>query len=410
MLRSRAKLRGRGIRALSVTAVLVAALALPTLASAKGAPISLEIGPFKVAHGYSFDLEVSKCAGTTKDTEIDYAKGSKTDNVLYAYSGTGTCTATGNLKRGTLSLSWPGIATAKLKVTSAGRNRGGVTPRGCTGGKGVSREVVLKGNIDITASKYFGSLKRHKVKAYISRLSNLNCKGGSLPKSTQLTGLFGQNLFLSAARYKKRSEVSISDAFSPASGVSGEFFLDLTGTAKQFNINKTTATVTNLKPFASGKLVATKLGSCIGDTTKAVNATFSGAITVKSPVLGNLTYGSSNATSANIGPSGAAFPAQCNGYGSMPLTAGIDSSCNDATYPCSIADGVNNVTFTDTSTPGTQNVVSESINFGDNSTGTVSNGSATHTYASPGTYTATVTIQTSDGQTEMASTTVYIGS
>jgi hypothetical protein len=410
MVRGRGMPRGAGITALSLVLALFGVLALvPAGASAKGAPKpSLEIGPFK-EKGYVFDVFVSACSGTSS-AQISYLKGTNADSIDYLYSGTSTCSVVGNLKRATLKLSWPGIATISAKTGAIGRLKRSTTPKGCTGGKGSSREVVLKGGIDISAAKAFGTLKSRHIKATISKISNLNCKTQSVPKTTGLFADFGQNQFLDASLAKKgRREIFLSDSFAPATGVTGQMFLDILGKAKQFTLAKGAGTLTNLKPFASGKLTLSELPVCSGSKPGAQNVTLSGAITVNSPVLGAVSFAASNASTAYVA-TGSAFPGECNGYGSTPLTAGIDSSCDDASVPCSISDGENDVSFEDTSNDGTQTVLSETIDFGDGSTGTLTNGSTDHTYASPGTYTATVTIMTSDGNTETASTTVYITS
>jgi hypothetical protein len=422
MFRGHKMLTGVGFKATVLAVLALGLLALPAVSAArttsrahaaplvKAEPIIVEIGPFKAAHGYQFDLVVSSCAGTSKGTEISYVKGSEANNIDYSYSGSATCTAAKNLKQGKLSISWPGIATANLKVAAAGASKRGVVPRGCKGGGGTSREVVLKGSIDVTASKYFGTLKSKQIKGYISRLGNLSCGSESLPKSTDLDASFGSDLFVDASRYKKSSQVFIGDTFAPASGVTGNLFLDITGTAKLFDINKTTATLTDAKPFATGKLVATKLPACIGDTSTALNVSLSGSVTIDSPVLGAIVLNPAAATFAYIGATSAKLPADCDGYGAMPLTPSVDNECSDATVPCSISEGFGTDTFDDDSNPGTQTVISETINFGDGTTGTFTDGTASHAYAAPGDYTATVTIETSNGQTQTVTTPVYIGS
>ena len=267
---------------------------------------------------------------------------------------------------------------------------------------------MLKGSVDITASKALGTLKSKKVKGFVSKLSNANCKGSALPKETDFFGQFGQYQSIEASLPKKGlRDVFISDEFAPAAGVTGSMLIELEGTAKTFNIAKGVGTLTNVKPYAAGKLTLSEQPTCIGDTAGTHNVLIGGALTVKSPVLGTLSFAAANATSGSIGP-GDTFPgSNCNGIGAMALTPSISNTCAmDGT--CSIQYATNADSFFDESTDGTQTVVSETIDFGDGTTGTFTNGEADHTYAAAGTYTATITIETSNGQTQTTTTPVYI--
>jgi hypothetical protein len=404
---SSARAPGRlGIGALGLAVLIMAMLAVPALASAKSAPVSLELGPLK-AKGYTFTLTVGSCNGTA-DSEIDYAKGSKTDNIDYSYAGKGTCTSTGTLKRESLSISWPGVATLKLKTSAAGKSIKARPIKGCTGGKGFSRELEFKGSVDVTASKAFGTLKTKKIKGFASKISNLNCKAAPLTKETTFFAQFGSDQFIDAYLPKRGArEVFIGDEFTPATGVTGSMFIDVEGTKKTFNIAKSVATLTNVKPFASGSLTAAEQPTCTGDKPGTHNVLLTGALTVKSAVLGTLSYGAANATGGSIGPEDGST-SQCDGIGAVPLTPSVSNTC-DMDMICSVQDATNGDSFFDQSTDGTQNIVSETINFGDGTPdGTFTNGEVDHTYATPGTYTATVTIVTSNGQTQTTTTPVYI--
>jgi hypothetical protein len=394
--------------ALSLSILMFGALALvPALASAKTPTPALEIGPFKTK-GYTFDLLVGKCSGTSV-TDITYSKGTAANAISYFYSGKGTCSAAASLKGVKLKLSWPGVATINVKAGASGAAKRAKTPTGCRGGRGTSRDIALTGSIDIHAAKAFGTLKSHHVKATVARISDLNCKALSHATGTNLFAAFGKNQFIEASLPKRGSrDILLSDQFAPTTGVTGSMLVQVAGTSKQFKLVKGAGALTNLKPFAAGKLTLSELPVCIGSKPGAQNVTLGGQITVNSPVLGKVRFSSSAASTTYIS-TGSAFPGQCNGYGSMPLTPAVDNTCS-MDGVCSLMYATNNDMFYDDSMLGTQTIVSETIDFGDGTTGTFANGTVSHTYASPGTYTATVTIETSNGQTQTTTTPVYIDS
>jgi hypothetical protein len=405
---------------LVLAVTLVALLTIPTVAAA--APtVSIEIGPLKAAHGYRFNVYVSDCAGTS-GAELDYARGTTDNGVDYSYTGSGTCLADTSLKHGGLAISWPGFASISLKTVKSGRSRKAVTPAGCHGAKGISRQVKMKGIIDITADSHvFGTTRSRRVTAFISRISNLKCGSYKTPKSTDFDAFFGQNLFLDAEQPAKGARtVFINDTFVPIAGVSGNVAYNLTGASrgkdkkKLFNVTKrgSRAVVSAAKPYTRGKLEVAALRACIGGAPGIVNATISGGLTIDDPVVGKLVLAPATASNATIG-TGDGDPLECDGYGSAPLTnPAVDNYCSDASEPCSISEGFSADTFYNDANmnQGTQTIVAETINFGDGTAGTLANGSVTHTYTTPGSYTATISIETNNGQTFTTTTPVYITS
>jgi hypothetical protein len=383
---------------------------VPALASARAATSpSVEMGPFK-EKGYAFDVVVDSCAGSS-NTVIDYFKGNDLDGVDYSYSGKSTCSAASDLKHATLKLSWPGIAKISVRTGAIGRAKQARTPKGCRGGTGSSREVVLKGSLDISPAKALGRLKSARVMATLSRISNLNCRTPPLPRATELSAEFGQNQFLEAMLPRKgRRSAILSDGFTAAKGVSGLLAVFVSGTAKLFSLAKGAGTLTDLRPFASGKLTVSELPVCIGSQPGAENVTLGGQIVVNSPVLGKVVLGSGNVSSASV-DNGIVSPGGCNGYGSSPLTPSVINTCA-TDQVCSVIESTNNDMFFDQSLLGTQTIVSETIDFGDGTTGRFAKrtGTVSHTYATAGMYTATITIKTSNGQTQTTTVPVYIDS
>lgn len=325
----------------------------------------------------------------------------------YSYTGPVTCTATAN--HGQLTLSWAQLGSLSLSSTHLGSRHRGELPAGCRGHVPLSRSTTWRGRLHLSLAKGLGTLNRRALPGVITQGGPVSCRPPRQSKEVALAANFGTRLFLYAtAPTRGPRDVFLTDNFTPATGITGAVVVDQTGAKKRshFSLTRTGGRISAPAPFAHGALSFKDLPVCTGANPAAHNVSLSGTITLPTAVLGTITFNPAAATFAEIS-TGNAFPGDCNGYGSVPLTPSVTNVCSQS-GTCSVSAGTNNDTFYDTSSLGTQTIVSETIQFGDGSTGTFTNGQVTHTYTAPGTYTATVTITTSNGQTQTTTTPVYI--
>ena len=391
----RARRRGRW----TVAACLVAMLAVPAFAQAKGTPRSIVIGPLRAAHGYQFFLEAT--CGAKPSGFISYTKGSRSSITSFTYADSVTCSVAPRAVW--LTANWPGVASISLTGTTHGRAVRGKLPAGCHGNPVSELPAPMAGNITVTANRYFGALRARHISAALASSGALRC-GTVASRAPQLNALYAHNGFVLATEDGRTADVLVSRT-SQVKGVS-ESASDDIYSARLIRFTRTGVTIARGGAIRSG-LVARAAPACIGDTTRARNVDLTGTLSVLLPVVGTLSFDPSTVQLASFGPANATFPSQCDGAGSKPLTPKVDNECSSPGV-CTIGTGFNNDTFYDTSDPGTQKIVSETINFGDGTTGTFANSQATHTYTRPGNYTATVTIKVNSGQTYTTATPVYV--
>jgi hypothetical protein len=402
------------IRVLAFTAASASVLAIfgaVDAAAATKAP-GISVGPIKGSHGYSVSIFDSSC-GAAGGVTIELSKGSRI-NVTHTYSGGSTkCKVSRSLRSGSVSVNWPGLASIHLSVGSAGKLTKARPPKGCHGSVGKQRTGVATGTLRIEIHPgAFGRYKLHRAKASLDSYGNFACKpSGSADIS--VNGTFGP-LFLSATQPPRglRSVLISGNAAPPATGITDTFLLYAEGTSKLFNAasNLSSATIGAAGSVLTGSLTFSGLPVCTG-SSGAANGSFGGAMVLHDPVLGAITLTGSAATEAFI-DIGSAIPGSCNGSGAVQPTVGFTNLCSSPDAACSVSAGTNTDSFYDESDAGTETITSETWSFGDGSApvaGAV-DGSVSHTYAKPGTYTVTLTITTSQGQTLQATGSSYIES
>ncbi|HET9074681.1 MAG TPA: PKD domain-containing protein [Solirubrobacteraceae bacterium] len=394
----------RVLAALGAALALLLALAVPQAAAA--APTSfVEIGPLKLGH-FTATLFVNGCRGANSGT-LSLDRGTRRALEDYSYTGPVNCVANG-LTGAKLSFDWAALGSGSLKVSHLGRVRRDQLPAGCHGARGNGRPVRLSGHLNLTPARALGRLSQRSVGGFLGRTGRFSCAVPRAPRAVNFSAGFGPRTFMFATKPARGLRtVFLSENFAPAQGITGVFSVNESGGPRLFALTRHGARIGDLGPLARGGLTITSLPVCTGANRAAHNTSLSGMITVKAPVLGTVSFSPGSATNAFLAR-GSALPGQCNGYGSVPLTPKVDNSCSTQGL-CAVSDGTNADTFYDLSNPGTQHVISETINFGDGTTGTFTNGQVAHTYAQAGTYTATVTITTDNGQTQTTTTPVYIG-
>lgn len=394
-------------RLVRVAALSVALLAITAAAAAAKSTVGLAVGPVTVGP-YQVTVFAAGC-GKGASATIDYTRGSVSDFEQYSYTGPVRCSA--SARRGHLSLSWGRLGSLSLTSTRLGGRQRGRLPEGCRGQGAVSRTTTWRGRLHLSLARGLGRLSRRALPGALTVGGRIHCRPPRAAKAITLTAAFGNHLFLDATvpAHGPRG-FFLTDTFTPATGIMGAVVLNQTGSGRRSHVTvtRTGGRISAPDPFARGALRFRDLPVCTGASPAAHNVTLSGSITLNTVVLGRVTLSPAAATFAVVA-AGNAFPANCNGYGSVPLTPQVSNVCSQNGI-CSVSAGTNNDTFYDTSNPGTQKIVSETIQFGDGTSGTFTNGQATHTYTTPGTYTATVTITTSNGQVQTATTPVYITS
>jgi hypothetical protein len=407
------------IRSLVAAACVCAVAAVgASTAAAAASPPGIVIGPIKVHHGFTLTLFDSSCTSVanTGDLTLEYSKGGSKLSISHDYSGgVAVCKLSKKLGSGSLTASWPGVATIKLKVKNPGKLSKPKAPPGCHGSGGTGRNAVVRGTLKVDIhTGAFGKVNAHKAPAVLDTSGNFSCKPTG-NNDISLFGIFGPspNAFVSGTQPPRgQRSVLISVTGAPlAGGITDEFGLYSQGASKVFNAASTlsSATIGAAAPYMTGSLTFTALPPCSPGAGR--NGSFSGALVVHDPVLGVVTIAGSAATDASIAL-GSATPGFCNGYGSSPAVPSFTDTCS-VSGDCSLSDlpGSNVVQFFDSTDAGSQTVTGESWNFGDGSpavSGSLDQ-TVTHTYpATVKTYTATLTVTTSAGQVLTATQPVYI--
>ncbi len=390
----------------------LALLAAPTAALADGGGPSFTIGPIKVKHGWTVTISTA-CSPSGASTSIDYTKGSVSALLDHVYTGPKpTCSLAKSLGAGSLSLSWPSVATIDVKLGRPGRVNHPVEPRGCTV-RGVERTVAVTGRISLSIhSGVFGGVSLRRATGFAERTTGVRCR--SERSSIVMSATFGSGFALSMSGMQAPSGpriVSIGDnqGDSPATGVSGFTEVQLTGGRSLFNAaaNLSTAAI-HARGIVSGSMRFKAQPACSGGKNSRPG-TLTGQLVVHDPIVGTLRLGSAQATQIYI-VKGTALPPTC-GSDATPPTVALSDNCS-AQGTCSVSAGTNTVYFGDGTLAGSAPITGETWNFGDGSA-PISTGypglNVQHTYAAPGAYAVTLTV-TAGGSQYTGTGTVYIGS
>jgi hypothetical protein len=403
--------------ALASALTLCAAVSLSAAGAAQAAGFSadLVIGPIKAAHGFTVTLRDTGCDTRSGALTVQYVKRAGQDSLVHEYTGRSSCRISGSLASGSLTARWGNALRLRLAFIRTGRrHHGGRPPTGCAGAVVATRTGRADGRLGLMIhARALGAVNLGGAAAVADQSSRLRCTPSAPEAGTVLSGRFG-SLGLAAiepARGERTVSIEAAGSDAPARGVTGELLVRLAGGPSLFDVSSglAGATVSGAAPFTRGALSFSSVPACAG-YPGARNGTFGGTLTVLDPVRGALSLVGPSASEGAL-TIGRAKPGPCNGIGSTPAHAGLDADCT-APGTCSVAKGTNTVLFDDTSDPGSGTIQREAITFGDGSPAAAMpvGGSVNHRYASPGTYTATLTIVDGQGSPHTASVSVYIGS
>ncbi|HEU4657370.1 MAG TPA: hypothetical protein VFR97_07585 [Capillimicrobium sp.] len=169
---------------LATGAAVIAALALPSAASAKGTVIG---GPLKV-RAYQMTLVGSDAAKDTLSVVFNRTAGTSSQQHVYTFDRGVKVTSTsisGKLGR---------FGAVNLKLTSASSVKGTV-PKGCTGKPGSTKRGTLTGSFKLVAdTTYFKTLKAGSLRGSSSTGGSLRCDGPAGPGGPGGPGAGGPTL------------------------------------------------------------------------------------------------------------------------------------------------------------------------------------------------------------------------
>jgi hypothetical protein len=230
------------------------------------------------------------------------------------------------------------------------------------------------------------------------------------PLGRELTAVVGRFILDADQPGHGVAQLEILDASGdlPAPGLQGTLELAMTGRrALSVDLADGLTVIGAGTSLTTGSLRFRALAVCPGETSQ--NGELSGTLIIDDPLLGALRIHGARATSA-FTSEGAAPPGTCNGPGSEPVVPYLVDTCDQAGAGCSVAAEANVATFFDESSPGTQTITSELVDFGDGSTpeAIANDASVQHAYAAPGAYTATLSVTDALGTVSSTTTLVVI--
>jgi hypothetical protein len=160
--------------AFAALAAGAAVLAVPAMASAAPAPTVVG-GPVNVK-AYSMSIVASK---TGLSVLLNRSAGKATQTHIYSASQGVAVKVNKALTKGTVTAKLGSQGSVKLKLRGTGALRRGTVPKGCTGTAGKARAGVLTGTFKLKADggRYFGTIRKGKLPAQISKGGTLDCQG-----------------------------------------------------------------------------------------------------------------------------------------------------------------------------------------------------------------------------------------
>jgi hypothetical protein len=434
----------RGVQALVIGALLLSGPALGT--SSARAPAghrsiaspssvaTLQIGPIRAAGGFSLYLIIQGCGGPDPALGFAYVKGTSTAALSHTYTGaSASCSirrasAGAPVQAAQVQAVLPGLADVGVQIAVtpqaqapspqpalsgqalSGQALSGL-PVGCSGTPEPEVAATATGHIDV--SIHPAGLGQISVPS-----AGADIFSGTPPACPARQSTAGQLFSATVGSYTLNAihpthgaaqlEIVGPNNDSPGLDLQGTLAVQLTGRAALgVNLADASTRVGASTRVTSGSLSFTALAECPGYV--AQNGNLSGILTIQDPLFGPLRINGADATAAFSGP-GTAPAGSCDGPGSQPVAPDLVSSCNQDDSGCSVSAQSSVATFYDETSPGTQAIVAETVDFGDGSApAAIGNyGALQHSYAAPGTYTATLSVTDAAGAVSTATTSVVI--
>ena len=267
----------------------LAMLALPV--SAAGAtttsPTGIQIGPLKLANGYSVTIN-SSCTAPYESTYVLVMKSGRQYSLTHDYyratAGGTSCSTSSTLGSGTLSIRWGAPLYGKLKFSKPGRVRR-LTIKSCAYGK--YRSVTGKGSLKLNIhARALGKLNLRTVKGQIQEYT-----GGCPSPNANGVGLYGSYKTGSVSGFappKGQRSISVTapdNVSKQVHGTTSDTFLGQT--LFSFKSNLSVAKLTGLNPFLTGTMKYKAIGTCLAGSS---TGTLSGKLVLHDPVSGRFTY------------------------------------------------------------------------------------------------------------------------
>ncbi len=374
---------------------------------------TIQLGPISVHDGFSLYLTAQDCGSEDPYLQVAYLTGRSPNVLSHTYTGaSASCSIQRDPAGAQLRATVPGSIDVTVAITSP---RPALVhpglPVGCGAPFGPELPATARGRIDVAIHPdVFGRIAAQTANAQIFSGAPQQCPALQATAGRWLTADIGVDTLNADQPNRGAAQLEIVDPSgdNPSPGLQGVLEVQLGGRAAlSLGGASGSARIGSDTRLTAGSLGFVALPACPGDS--AQNGTLSGTLTIEDPLLGPLEIAGANASAAFTGQ-GRAAPGTCDGPGSEPVFPNLITSCDSANAGCSVRADDSVATFFDETSPGTQTITAEVLNFGDGSTPVpISNfGSVQHSYADAGSYTATLTVTDAVGTTFNATVPVVI--
>ncbi len=359
---------------------------------------TLQLGPLSATSGFSLYVTAQSCGSSDPTVALAYLKKSSGAQLSHTYTGMRvSCSISRRPAGASLAVRVPGLVDIAVTIAdpeSALTHPG--LPVGCGPPYGPELPAAAVGRIDVAIhTRVFGQIVLPSANAQIFTGAPQTCPAVAPTGGRELTADVGTTILAADAPNHGPASLDILDEAggdTPAPGIQGTLGLQMSGSgALALNAATGTARIGATTALTSGSLSFTPLAACPG--ASAQNGDLAGALTIEDPLLGPRRIAGADADSAYSGV-GSALPGACNGLGAEPVEPELIDTCNDDNAGCSVSAGSAVATLFDETSPGTQTITAETVDFGDGSAPVaIANfGAVQHAYSTPGSYTATLTV------------------
>jgi hypothetical protein len=391
----------------------VASAAAPPVTQALPRVDTVQVGPIAAAGGFDLYLTAEGCGSGDPGLELTYLEQTTAATLSHAYSGArAVCSIQRSPAGARLRVSVPGLVDVAVQIAHIGpalAHPG--LPVGCGAPFGPELPATATGRIAVAIHpRVFGRVTVSSASAQIFSGGPQSCPARQALNGRELTAVVGRFIINALAPDHGPAQLQLldPDGDSPSPGLQGTLGVTLSGAAALGVEGSTGVTRIGASTgLTAGSLSFTALALCPG--YQGQNGALDGTLTIRDPLLGRLRVNGADASAAFSGQ-GKAQAGTCDGPGSEPVFPDLVSSCDQLDSDCSVSTAGGLATLFDETSPGTQTITSESVDFGDGSppVAIANDGALLHSYAAPGTYIATLSVTDAVGTVFTASTPVVI--